>query len=330
MVTPAASFVPGPSRVAIVNGLLSSTTTDPVVSFREKTKLLVTNTRTEASTTSSTLVADLHAIDQTVAQVTASLAQIPSMASSVQSNINDVVAAAKASQVSTQKIANDLRNIATTWVPPLTAISNSPTPDLNNARAQVQGLAEALNGATGDFKKAESDASAFNQASANAVGALATLANQLSTQATTNAAQVASLQNTINGLNSKIAKDRAYEQVGWILGPLGHELAKEIGDLVDSVAQKQAQINSMQQQISADQQTLKQISISEAWCKSTSMYANTLQQQVSSLLQAQQALYTELTSVSNESNPDNLFAGWVSSEVGAIVTSLNQLLNPQV
>jgi hypothetical protein len=53
------------------------------------------------------------------------------------------------------------------------------------------------------------------------------------------------------------------------------------------------------------------------------------QTSVSGLLLAVQALHTELNAVSHEANLDNLFQEWVSSQVGAIVSALNQLVKPQ-
>ncbi|HEV2772335.1 MAG TPA: HBL/NHE enterotoxin family protein [Thermoleophilaceae bacterium] len=72
-------------------------------------------------------------------------------------------------------------------------------------------------------------------------------------------AQAVALEAEIEALQRKIEKDREYEQLGWLLGPLGAIIAREIGDLVDDVAGKEAQIQSEEQQIAtlnADVQAL--------------------------------------------------------------------------
>jgi prefoldin subunit 5 len=62
-------------------------------------------------------------------------------------------------------------------------------------------------------------------------------------------AEIVSLQQEMNALNAKIDEDREYEQLGWLLGPLGAIIAREIGDLVDDVQGKESQIQADQQQI---------------------------------------------------------------------------------
>jgi hypothetical protein len=114
----------------------------------------------------------------------------------------------------------------------------------------------------------------MNTATANAIATLTVVVNKLFAKDASLEADVKSLQNQISQLSTKIAADRVYEEVGWILGPLGYLIAKEIGDLVDDVSGKEAQINAEEGQINADRQTIQQITSSLAWCKSTSAYAS--------------------------------------------------------
>lgn len=286
-------------------------------------------TTASASASGNAMVSDLRAMDTTVAQISASLVHQPPMVSEAKPQLVAVTSEAKTVQVSSTKVAYDLSAIAREWIPSLTEIAQSPHPDLGNARVQVQGLSKSLQGATKDIEAAQSAAASMNTATANAIATLTVVVNKLFAKDASLEADVKSLQNQISQLSTKIAADRVYEEVGWILGPLGYLIAKEIGDLVDDVSGKEAQINAEEGQINADRQTIQQITSSLAWCKSTSAYAYKLQTQVSGLLLAVQALHTELNAASDEANPDNLFQIWVSSQVGSIVSALNQLVTPQ-
>jgi hypothetical protein len=118
----------------------------------------------------------------------------------------------------------------------------------------LQGQGAAVTNAVGSFRSGLAGAAATVTADAQ------TAASALQGEQ----AEITALQQEIEALQDKIEEDRKWEQLGWLLGPLGAVIAREIGDLADDVEGKQGQIRTDSAQVatlSADVGALNGITV---------------------------------------------------------------------
>lgn len=198
-------------------------------------------------------------------------------------------AAMKREKISSAKVADGLNDVAMCWLPTLEALFACSGKDLAAVRIAIRGLSHSLSQQLPDVRNCQSDAVALNTAAGKSISQLTVVSNNLTSDEAGLNVNVKNLQNDIHRINKKVARGHRYEEIGWVLGPLGHEMANSIGDLVDNVAGKRKELEKYMQKLQADEKLISELSVASKWYHEALGYARTLSAAVNSLVIAIQA-----------------------------------------
>ncbi len=300
---------------------MSSSASDP-------TLISSTAVSSSASDSAEAIVTSIGQIDDSVNDLQTDANNPPPMTDDTEDSLQEALNAVPPVDVSCSKVASDLADVANQWLPSLQELASNSSPDLEVARSYVSGLSSSLTSMSSDFQACENNTEALNAALGIAISQLKTTSSSFTSDEAGLQSEIDSLNDDISSLNKKISDDRKYESIGWVLGPMGYEMAEEIGDLADQVSEKQKDIESDTAAVEADEKQLSDLKNATSWCDSTSSTATKLSDEVSNLLIAIQALTTELNTAAAKTNPDNLFQSWLSAQLGDIISALQTLAEP--